>query len=228
MMPACDKCRSPATLQCGGCSTHQPEQLVSWYCSKPCQKADWSDHKQDCLLARFYSRVRDLTSVRGAREEFDAAVKAHPGLSKEVVHDMRRYLGQVVPAKRAQFAYPENPSQLKELSDFMASKEEYMSYLEDHLPKDTKACWCIEYEWRLAMHDRPVKSITDRKGNERHMIEFFATDFVIIAFVDYRIIFGGGRKAYFDPWVKKEVSGKFKYLENGVLGECLVELGTLE
>lgn len=226
-MPTCDRCGSSATLQCGGCSTHQPDRLVSWYCSKPCQKADWSDHKQDCLLARFYSRVRHLTSVRGAREEFNAAVQAHPGLADEVVYDMRRYLGQVLPENRAQFAYPATSSQLNELSDFMTSKEEYMCYLEDHLPRDKKACWCTEHEWRLDMHDRPVKTITDKKGNERHMIEFFATDYGIIAFVDYRTTFGGGKRAYFDPWVTKDGSEKFRYLEKGALGECLVALGTL-
>ena len=60
-MPAnCTTCASPATLRCGGCADHRPSNAKVWYCSLPCQRADWKVHRRACKLAQFYSQVNNL------------------------------------------------------------------------------------------------------------------------------------------------------------------------
>lgn len=50
----CAACGQPATAHCAGCADteHTGTQIITLYCSKPCQTKDWSKHKAACQSAQ--------------------------------------------------------------------------------------------------------------------------------------------------------------------------------
>ena len=51
---------SPKILYCGGC----PKYLKAQYCSRACQKLEWSTHKHYCKLRTLQERI-DLDNMSG-------------------------------------------------------------------------------------------------------------------------------------------------------------------
>jgi hypothetical protein len=74
----CAQCNSPATLRCSARSAADP----SCYCTKPCQKTNWSSgtHKLTCKIKRPYAACLELSLPhdRATRSSASASPSAYP------------------------------------------------------------------------------------------------------------------------------------------------------
>lgn len=202
-MPACTTCKAQnAVLKCSGCSAYQPPNSINYYyCNKACQKQDWSEHKDECRLARIYARVRHIDHPdRRTREEhieFNATRPDFDKLSIQIAVDFAVYMKAVPPPARPEFL---NSGSVIQPILMTGIKEQYIKNWEKRVPKHLRDLCYTENEYQVPYNCRPVKDIPDAGGAQSKVIESFPQDFEVLSFSNFRTMFGGQARYATDPW----------------------------
>lgn len=125
-------------------------------------------------------------------------------LPKNVRIDLDEYLNSVLPEARTQ--YLSGTSYMKPLdyaTDYWnGNKEEYMRKWEDRVPKEMRDLCYTDDEYKVPLHYRPVKDVTDGEGRVHRMVEHFPHDFEVLSFEEFRRLWGDKSRAFLDPWAR--------------------------
>lgn len=225
-MTSCANCHQSATLKCSACSAHVPPHEVAWYCSKACQKKQWTKHKTACKNACFWSRVRnfvthpEIFSVR--------AIGLEMGIDLQIYGNMQWYLDRVRPEVRPQYMNSNallKAEVIQAVRDVMAkhkSVEAYKAWWSAHVPQELKNKIAAGNEHEVPFDCRSVFEVDELEdGNDiKQGFRFYPQDYEQLSFDLYREMFGNQQVCVTDPFKTRSIPLDEIIIPEGGFGFC--------